>query len=56
MKNKVQEAQPSNINELKDTLKRFWVTMETAYFEKLANSMPQRFQNVIRAKDFMTKY
>ena len=56
MKNKVQEAQLSNINELKDTLKRFWVTMETTYFEKLADSMPQRLQNVIRAKGFMTKY
>ena len=34
MKNKVQEAQPSNINELKDILKHLWVTIGR-YFEIL---------------------
>ena len=56
MKNKEQEAQPSGITELRAVLKRLWDTMENEYFEKLANSMPQRSQNVIQAKGFMTKY
>ena len=50
MKSKVQEAQLSNINELKDVLKHLWVTIDIEYFEKLANSMPQRLKNVIQAK------
>ena len=29
--------------------------METDYFEKLADSMPRRLQDVIQAKGFMTK-
>ena len=28
----VQKAQPSNINELKDTLKHLWVTMDIEHF------------------------
>ena len=53
---KVQEAQPVNISELTHVLKILWVTMETDYFEKLADSMPRRLQDVIQAKRFMTKY
>ena len=41
MKSKVQEAQPSNINELRDILKHLWVTMDIEYFETLADSIPQ---------------
>ena len=40
MKNKVQETQPVNISKLTHVLKTLWVTMETDYFEKLADSMP----------------
>ena len=40
MKKKVQEAQPVNISKLTHVLKTLWVTMETDYFEKLADSMP----------------
>ena len=53
---KVQEAQTVNIFELTPVLKTLWVTMETDYFEKLADSMPPRLQDVIQAKGFMTKY
>ena len=56
MKKKVQEAQPVNIFEQTHVLKALWVTMETDYFENLADSMPQRLQDVIQAKGFMTKY
>ena len=56
MKNKVQEAQPSSITELRDVLIHLRITIETEYFEKLVNSMPQGLQNVIQAKGFMTKY
>ena len=56
MKKKVQEARPVNISELKHVLKALWVTMETDYFEKLADSMPRRLQDVIHAKGFMIKY
>ena len=55
-KKKVQEAQPVNISELTHVQKTLWVTMETDYFEKLADSMPRRLQDVIQAKGFMTKY
>ena len=56
MKNKVQGAQPLNINEFKDILKQLWVTMDIEYFEKLADSIPQRLKNVVQAKGCMTKY
>ena len=52
---KVQEAQPVNISKLTHVLK-MWVTMETDYLKKLADSMPRRLQDVIQAKGFMAKY
>ena len=56
MKNKVQEAQRLNINEVKDILKHLWVTIDIEYFKKLADSMPYRLKNVIQAEGCMTKY
>lgn len=44
MKNKVQERRPSNINDLKEVLKRLWVSMDSTYFVKLAESMPKLLQ------------
>ena len=56
MKNKVQEAQPSNINALKDILKHLLSTTHIKYFKKLANSMPLRVKNVMQAEGCMIKY
>lgn len=56
MKNKVQEAQPSSLPELKAKLIETWMTMATEYFCKLAESMPTRMKQVIEGKGNMTKY
>ena len=56
MKNKVQEAQPTNINSLKEVLTMLWSHMDAEYFKKLAESMPNRLGKVIQAKGHMTKY
>ena len=56
MKNKVEEARPSSINDLKEVLKMLWLKMDAAYFAKLAESMPHRLQMVIKCKGDMTKY
>ena len=40
MKNKIKEAQPSNIHELKDTLKYLWAAINMEYFKNLAGSIP----------------
>lgn len=56
MKKKVQETRPSNINDLKETLKTLWITMDSTYFTNLAESMPKRLQMVIKCKGDMTKY
>ena len=51
MKNKVQEAQPTNINSLKEVMTKLWIHMDAGYFKKLAESMPNRLR-----KGHMTKY
>ena len=56
MKNKVQEAQPTNINSLKEDLTKLWIHMDAEYLKKLAESMPNRLRKVIQAKGHMTKY
>ena len=56
MKNKVQEAQPTNINSLKEVLTKLWIHMDAEYFKKLAESMLNRLRKVIQAKGHMTKY
>ena len=56
MKNKVREAQPTNINSLKEVLTKLWIHMDAEYFKKLAESMPNRLRKVIQAKGHMTKY
>ena len=56
MKNKVQEAQPTNINSLKEVLTKLWIHMDVEYFKKLAESMPNRLRKVIQAKGHMKKY
>ena len=50
MKNKVQEAQPTNINSLKEVLTKLWIHMDAEYFKKLAESMSNRLRKVIQAK------
>lgn len=56
LKNKVQETRPSNMNELKETVKTLWVTMDSNYFARLAESMPKRLEMVIQCKGDITKY
>ena len=56
MKNKVQGAQPTNINSLKEVLTMLWIHMDAEYFKKLAESMPNSLGKVIQAKGHMTKY
>ena len=55
-KNKVQEAQPTNINSLKEVLTKLWIHLDAEYFKKLAESMLNRLRKVIQAKGHMTKY
>ena len=56
MKNKVQEAQPTNIKSLKEVLTKLWIHMDATYFKKLAESMPNRLHKVIQTKGHMTKH
>ena len=49
MKNKVQQAQPTNIKSLKEVLTKLWIHMGVKYFKKLAESMPNRLHKVIQA-------
>ena len=37
--------------ELKEALIMIWVTIDTSYFTKLADSMPRRLQIVIQFKE-----
>lgn len=50
MKDKLAQAKPSNIHELKEALKKL------SYFVKLSESMPERLKLVIKNKGNMTKY
>ena len=56
MKIEVAKSRPSSIPALKDALVRLWVSMDSAYFETLATSMPKRMQEVLKARGAMTKY
>lgn len=56
MKNELEKSRPTSILDLKDVLKKIWVTMDSAYFTKLASSMPKRIQMVRENKGNMTKY
>ncbi|KAG7158960.1 Transposable element Tcb2 transposase-like 3 [Homarus americanus] len=56
MKNKIQEARPSNIKNLQEELKKLWVNMDVSYFASLAQSMHKRLQMVLKTKGNMTKY
>ena len=56
MKNKVQEAQSTNIQTLKEVLMKLWVPIYAEYFRKFVESMPNILHNVIKAKGHMTKY
>ena len=56
LKNKIQEKQPNNINDLQQELKKLWVTLDSTYSASLADSMPKRLQMVINSKGEMTKY
>lgn len=56
MKNEMEKSRPSSIPELKETLKKYWVKMDLAFFENLATSMPKRLEMVLKVKGNMTKY
>ena len=48
MKNKVQEKQPTNIPDLYEIFTDLCVRMNVDYLIKLAESMPNRLQNVMK--------
>ena len=56
MKNKDQEAHSTNIQTLKEVLRKLWAHIDAEYFRKFAEFMPNILHNVIKAKGHMTKY
>lgn len=56
LKKKIQGTQPSNINELEEAMKTLWVTMNSIYFARHAESMLKRLEMVIQCKSDITKY
>ena len=56
MKNILQKERPSSIPDLKEALKKHWISMDQEYFANLATSMPKRIKMVIKNKGHMTKY
>ena len=56
MKNKVQEAHSTNIQTLKEVLRKLWAHIDAEYFRKFAEFMPNILHNAIKAKGHMTKY
>ena len=58
MKNKVQEAHSTNIQTLKEVLRKLWAHIGAEYFWKFAEFMPNIYilHNVKKAKGHMTKY
>ena len=56
VKNTLQKERPSNIPDLKEALKKQWISMDLEYFATLATSMPRRIERVIKMKGNMTKY
>lgn len=56
LKKKVQEQNPSNINNLKEIIKVEWSKIDQKITSNLVESMPRRCQAVINAKGAHTKY
>lgn len=56
VKNTLQKERPSSIPDLKEALKKQWISMDLEYFATLATSMPRRIERVIKMKGNMTKY
>jgi hypothetical protein len=57
MKNKVAAHRPTSENDLKDVLKRVWVTEVTPeYCRSLVHSMPDRIKAVLRNRGYPVKY
>ena len=54
MKSNAQEKKPTSIADLKEMLTDLWVHINLDYFIKLAESMLNRLQNVIKAKGHTT--
>ena len=56
LKNKLQQTQSNNIDDLQKELKKLWVNLDSSYFASLADSMRKRLQMIIDCKGEMTKY
>ena len=56
MKYILQKERPSNISDLKEALKKHWISIDQHYFVNLATSMPKKIEMVIKNKSHMTKY
>ena len=56
IKNNTQEKQQTSTTDLNEMLTDLWVHMNLGYFIKLAESMLDRLQNVIKEKTHMNIY
>lgn len=56
MKNELEKSRPISISDLKEVLKKIWITMDSAYLTKFASSMSKMIQMVLKNKGDMTKY
>lgn len=57
MKSRIRRASVTSLEGLKKEICRVWIQeMDADYFKKLAESMPKRLADVIKAKGQMTKY
>lgn len=56
MKNELEKLRPTSIPDLKEVLKKLWITMDSTYFTNLASSMPRRIHMVVKSKGNMIKY
>ena len=52
----MKKQQPTNENELKESLTRVWKGVEKEVLKKLVDSVPNRLNEVIRMKGGPTRY
>ena len=56
LKRKVHEAQPRNLEEMKDVICREWVKIDPDYCRNLAASMLRRIKAIMKVKGSHSKY
>ena len=55
LKTRVQEAQSTSVETMKQTLKKEWISLDSQYCRALVESMPSRLQHVLEDKGGMTE-